>query len=341
MRQRDGAWRWVRWRARVVSQGGDGRPSRVVGTVNDIHELWKGRDLARESQMRLQGIVDSAMDAIISIDENQRITLFNRAAERIFGYTAKEVIGCNVKRLMPEPYASEHDGYLARYIRERTPRIIGVGRKVAGRRKNGEVFPMRLAVTEIRRGKDSLFVGLVSDISVEEAARERIEFLALHDPLTSLPNRAHFNEALDDLLRNLGTDVHGALFIDLDGFKPINDKLGHEAGDEALRTVAGRLRNHLAKGDFVARLGGDEFVAIVRNVGDGQTAVAVAERLLAAISEPMTLLGQPAGLGASIGIALIPHHGVNATAVLTAADDAMYAAKRAGKGRVVLAGGGE
>jgi diguanylate cyclase (GGDEF)-like protein/PAS domain S-box-containing protein len=287
-------------------------------------------------QDSLRGILDNVYEGIITIDEAGTVQSFNKAAERIFGYAAAEAIGHNVKMLMPSPYTEEHDGYLERYHRERTPRIIGIGRKVFGLRKNGEVFRMQLAVTEIKQIDRSMFIGLVRDISMEEAARERIEFLALHDPLTGLPNRAQFSDALEATLKRGG--AHAVLFIDLDGFKPINDSLGHEAGDEALKAVASRLRHAVAADDFVARLGGDEFVAILRDIPERNTAAAIAERLIAAISQPLTLLGNPSRLGASIGIAMIPEHGNQANAVLTAADNAMYSAKHAGKGCVIVAG---
>ena len=164
------------------------------------------RSMQRIATMQdsLAAILDNVFEAIITISEAGLVRSYNQAAERIFGYTAEEVRGRNIRMLMPSPYAEEHDGYLERYVRERTPHIIGTGRKVRGRRKNGEVFPMRLAVTEMRRPSGSFFIGLVSDISQEEAARERIEFLALHDSLTGLPNRAHFNEALENAFREIG-----------------------------------------------------------------------------------------------------------------------------------------
>lgn len=288
-------------------------------------------------QDSLFGILDNVYEGILTIDERGSIQSYNRAAQSIFGYTATEVMGRNVNMLMPEPYAAEHDGYLARYEREGTPRVIGIGRKVRGLRKNGEIFPMRLAVTEVKRGASRLFIGLVSDISTEEAARERIEFLALHDALTGLPNRAQFNARLEALCAQPGAGMHAVLFLDLDGFKPINDTLGHEAGDEALRIASHRLGHDLAAGDFVARLGGDEFVAICHDIASADAALTIGNRLLAAIAQPMTLLGNPSRMGASIGIALLPQHGRSATDILTAADHAMYAAKRGGKNRCALA----
>jgi diguanylate cyclase (GGDEF)-like protein/PAS domain S-box-containing protein len=288
-------------------------------------------------QDSLLGILDNVFEAILTIDEAGAVQSYNKAAERIFGYTPAEVIGHNVKMLMPPPYAAEHDGYLGRYLREGGPRVIGMGRKVEGRRKTGEVFPMRLSVTEVRRHTGIKFIGLVSDISNEEAARQRIEFLALHDPLTGLPNRACFNEAIENACACSQATATALLFIDLDGFKPINDRHGHEAGDQALITVAKRLQNRLSEGDMVARLGGDEFVVLLSGIGNPAQAIAVAQRLPQAIAQPMELLGHDCELGASIGIALTPLHGLTANAILSAADNAMYLAKKANTQHISVA----
>ena len=175
MRQRDGAWRWVRWRARVVSKGADGRPSRVVGTVNDIHELWKGRDLARESQMRLQGIVDSAMDAIISIDANQRITLFNRAAERIFGYEPLEVLGQPLDMLIPARFHHEHHRHVEQFGRTGvSSRPMMAQRIVTALRKGGEEFPIDASISQNEIRGHRFFTVILRDVSVRERTRREL-----------------------------------------------------------------------------------------------------------------------------------------------------------------------
>ena len=290
-------------------------------------------------QDSLFGVLDNVFEGIIAINERGLIKTFNQAAEKIFGYRPAEVIGQNVKMLMPQPYRDEHDGYLARYQAEQTSHIIGIGRKVKGRRRNGDVFPMHLSVTEIERDHGSLFIGLVRDISAEEAAREKIEFLAMHDALTGLPNRARLGELLDQRLCSATPPCDAILFIDLDGFKPINDKHGHEIGDQALIEVARRLLAGLDSEAFVGRLGGDEFVVVLLDVSGPQAAIDAGHAIIAAL-QPAMQLGPEAvtcRLGASIGVALGGMHGNTRTVLLTAADSAMYMAKRAGKGRVVLA----
>ncbi|HEX4944748.1 MAG TPA: PAS domain S-box protein [Usitatibacteraceae bacterium] len=175
MRASDGAWRWVRWRARVVRRGEDGRPLRVVGTVSDIDELWKGRDLARESQMRLQGIVDSAMDAIISIDSEQRITLFNRAAERIFGYEAREALGHPLDMLIPARFHVEHHEHVKSF--ERTgvsSRPMMAQRIVTALRKGGEEFPIDASISQNEIRNQRFFTVILRDVSLRERTRREL-----------------------------------------------------------------------------------------------------------------------------------------------------------------------
>jgi PAS domain S-box-containing protein len=130
--------------------------------------------LLRDSVERMRTILDTAVDAIITIDEQGRIDSFNRAAERLFGYSADEVLGRNVNLLMPSPYSEEHDGYIARYLRTAQARIIGIGREVVGRRKDGTSFPMDLAVSEVNLSDRRLFTGIVRDVTERKRAEEAL-----------------------------------------------------------------------------------------------------------------------------------------------------------------------
>lgn len=283
------------------------------------------------------GILENVHEGILTIDCQGRVQRYNRAAERIFGYAPGEVLGQNVNMLMPEPYKTQHDGYLANYLSSHQPKVIGGGRKVQGRRKNGEIFPMHLAVTEVESALGVQFIGLVRDISQEEEDRLRIEHLALHDVLTGLANRASFNQCLSESVRAGGAFT--LLFIDIDGFKPVNDQYGHDAGDAVLVALAQRMRHAVAGRDFVARLGGDEFVVLLSEVKDVSAVVQVAARILAKIAEPIECGSQiSCQVGASIGAARFPADGDSSEAILNAADNAMYQAKRAGKNRLILAG---
>lgn len=285
-------------------------------------------------QNSLYGVLDNVHEGILTIDERGMVQRFNLAAEKIFGYAPAEVLGLNVKMLMPEPYKSQHDGYLHNYLSTHNPKVIGIGRKVEGRRKNGEIFPMYLAVTKVDNPHGVQFIGLVRDIAEEEEARQRIEFLALNDSLTGLANRASFNQQLSACVCD-GMPF-ALLFIDIDGFKPVNDNFGHDVGDQVLIAIAQRMRSVVAEHDFIARLGGDEFVIILKGVATPADVEKAGSRILAKIGEPMNCSGNDCNVGASIGAALYPSHGRNEETILNAADNAMYLAKKGGKNRVVM-----
>src|SRR5262245_20749971 len=136
-----------------------------------------------DSEAMLRSIVDSAVDGIIVIDAHGRIERFNRAAERLFGHSSEEVIGKNVNLLMPEPYASEHDGYISRYLKTGEQRIIGIGREVTGRRKDGTTFPVHLSVGEMLIAGERKFTGILHDLTarvrIEEQLREQAALVRL------------------------------------------------------------------------------------------------------------------------------------------------------------------
>jgi len=146
---------------------------RVLATVHDISRRKRAEEALAEQSARLAAIVETAVDAIITIDERGLIDSFNPAAERLFGYARDEVLGRNVSVLMPSPYREQHDGYLARYLSTGEKRIIGIGREVVAQRKDGTTFPIVLAVSEMRTGKRRMFTGIVHDITQRKQAEER------------------------------------------------------------------------------------------------------------------------------------------------------------------------
>lgn len=145
----------------------------VVATVYDISTRKEAERALQESEARMRAIVDTAVDAIVTIDEHGIIERFNPAAERLFGYAKMEVAGKNISSLMPSPYREMHDGYLARYLQTGEKKIIGIGREVVGLRKDGSVFPMELAVAEMRLGERRMFTGMVRNIAERKQAEER------------------------------------------------------------------------------------------------------------------------------------------------------------------------
>lgn len=299
-----------------------------------VTNLQTIKDELEKSQDELQAIIHNVMDGIITIDESGLIQGFNPAAERIFGYAPQEVIGQNVKVLMPEPDRSAHDGYLHRYVHSNEKRVLGVrGREVTAVRKDGGTFPMELSASEMFLGGQRYFIGIVRDITERKETEDRIAHLAHFDYLTNLPNRASFLNILDHSvgLAKRNKQMLAVLFIDLDGFKQINDTLGHEAGDLLLKGVSARFKQSIRDSDTLARLGGDEFIMLLENVDSAENAGRLAGKVVQSLAEPFDLNGQSGKVGASVGIALFPDDAMEPRELVRQADEAMYAAKHGGK----------
>ena len=182
-------------------------------------------------------------------------------------------------------------------------------------------------------GEVTHFVAIQHDVTAVSREYEEIRRLAYHDSLTGLANRASFLGLLDQALVRAGPErrLVALLYLDLDDFKPVNDAMGHAAGDELLIAVAERLRGAVRKTDTVARLGGDEFAVLLTDVDGPEVAAALAEKLVARIAQPYMLNGQRIEVGASVGISLHPRDGATVDALLSHADAAMYAAKARGR----------
>ena len=299
----------------------------------DITEYIKAAEATKLREQRLKGILDTVAEGIIAANEKGVIVAFNPAAERLFGYTQREAIGMNVSALMPEPYRSEHDGYLERYTKTGEKHLIGTTSEQVGRRKDGHLFPMEITVSELREGRARAYIGAMRDITSRKEYENQIKHLAHHDALTGLPNRNLYQDHLEKTLARAKREktVFALMFIDLDKFKPVNDTYGHEAGDVVLKGVAERLSKHLRSSDIIARVGGDEFVVILDKITDKHDAGGVARKLIDALIEPFPFEGNDLQIGASIGIALFPDDAGDEDGLTKCADDAMYRVKEAGR----------
>lgn len=278
-------------------------------------------------------ILELAAEGIVSIDTKGKLLSFNRAAHNIFGYSAEEVLGKNVSMLMPAPHRDSHDEYLSRYFQTGQSHVIGKTRELQGRRKNGMPFPLELSVTEIKYGGAHLFTAVLRDVSEQKLALKRIEQLAHYDELTHLPNRSLFYDRLGQsisMARRSQLSI-ALLYIDLDGFKQVNDTMGHHMGDLLLVQTAERLRLCVRESDTLARLGGDEFTILLNDAHERENVEMVAKKIISSIAQPFNLEDQTAHIGASVGIARYPYDAPTGGTLLIVADKAMYAAKAAGK----------
>lgn len=299
-----------------------------------VTNLKKIKGDLEKSQNHLQSIIQNVMDGIITIDESGGIQGFNPAAEKIFGYPQQDVMGKNVKILMPEADRSQHDAYISRYLQTAKSRILGIrGREVTALRKNGDLFPLEMSVSEMMLGGMRYFIGIVRDITERKLVEQQLAYFAHHDYLTNLPNRILFSNSLGQSI-HLAKRNHykvATLFLDLDGFKQINDTLGHDAGDQLLQEVAKRLQNIIRTSDTVARIGGDEFTFVLNNIGSNENAEQMAGKVIAALSVPFDLKGQQCQVGGSIGVSIYPDDAEDIENLIKHADEAMYLAKQSGK----------
>jgi diguanylate cyclase (GGDEF)-like protein/PAS domain S-box-containing protein len=323
----DGVVRVLHARGEVQTDGA-GRPAAMIGTAQDVTD----RNHAQQAMQRLAAIVQSSSDAIYSVAADWTVTSWNAGAERLLSRPAAEMLGRPITSVWP-------------------PEQLEVERPMFERAFAGEVItdfetvrlhrdgtPAAVALTWSPIKDDGGRVTGVSviarDITRRKQLEEQLTRQALHDPLTGLANRALFSDRLEHALardRRPGATV--AIVIDLDGFKDVNDSLGHDAGDDLL-TIAGlRLQGHARPGDTVARLGGDEFGVLLEETSAAE-AMRSAEVLLEGLATPIVLRDRELTPTASIGIAVAA--GEDADTLLRNADTAMYAAKRQGKGRYAI-----
>ncbi|PTD97254.1 EAL domain-containing protein [Pseudothauera lacus] len=284
-----------------------------------------------EEQLRLAArVFDRAGEGIVVTDPQQRILTVNEAFTQVTGYTIEEVSGKTPALLSSGRHGN--DFYLEMW--EALQEKGWWQGEIWNRRKSGEIFPEWLTINTVHDSDGALtnYVGIFSDITVIKDSQRRIEFLATHDELTSLPNRTLFvdrvRQAIERAKRH--EDQFAILFVDLDNFKVINDSLGHAAGDKLLKEAASTLRQCLRAVDTVARFGGDEFALLIEETNAVEVDVA-ARRIADALGRSVDIGGHDIFVSASIGISIYPDDGSDSETLLKNADSAMYQAKEAGK----------
>ncbi len=326
--RKDGSMFWNRFQIAPV-QDQEGRTTHFVGIINDITE----RKVSDDYLKLVSRVFLHADESIFITDPHGSIIEVNPAFTRTTGYSREEVLGRNPRILQ----SGRHD---QPFFAELWKNVLNQGHwsgEIWNRRKNGEIYPDKLTISVVRNdeGETLSYVCLSSDISVLKAQQRELELMALHDTLTGLPNRALLNDRLNMALaevRRSGGKM-AVCFIDLDGFKPVNDTYGHETGDLLLIEAAQRMTTILRATDTVARLGGDEFILILSEIQSEKEFLGMLSRIMDALARPYTIGEITVAISASIGVTLYPDDNVDADTLLRHADQAMYLAKEKGRNR--------
>jgi diguanylate cyclase (GGDEF)-like protein/PAS domain S-box-containing protein len=304
--------------------GDDGAVIAAFVLISDITRHRLSEQAVRESEERLRKFAEATHEGIV-FHEGGVFTDCNDAVLRLTGYEHDEIVGKPVLDFVaPEWRETVVSNIRIGYERPYESAIL---------HQDGSRIPVEVTGKVMPYKGRQYRMTVIRDIRDRKEAEARIHFLAHHDTLTGLPNRVLLMDRLEFILasaRRRGSRV-GILFIDLDNFKTVNDSLGHAAGDALLRLVAGRIEETLRAVDVVARLGGDEFLVVLPDLESEQAPVAVAEKLLAVIREPVVLEGQTIAVSPSIGIAVFPRDGASTDVLIRNADAAMYLAKDRGR----------
>jgi diguanylate cyclase (GGDEF)-like protein/PAS domain S-box-containing protein len=293
-----------------------------------LHDLAE-RKRAEETRIRLASIVENSHDCVIGRDGDGIIVVWNAAAERLLGWTAQEAVGQQLREIFPR----EEQSQIA-VNREQVRAGGTVSHEAVRMTKDGRRIDVSVAVSPIKN-EDGEIIGsaaTIRDLTERKLIEERIKHVAHHDSLTGLPNRVLFNDRLAQaiVVAKRESSRFALLYLDLDNFKPVNDTLGHTAGDELLTSCADRIRGQVRDSDTVARVGGDEFTVILRDIAGREAVAAVAEKIIAALAMPFSLSNrrQSVQIGTSIGIAIYPTDAGDGEALIQLADASMYSAKK-------------
>lgn len=313
----------------------------AMGVVRDITERKQAQTQLKNSEQRYRNIIQTLMDCFWLTDIEGRILDVNDAYCRLSGYAREELL----KMRIPDVEAKEAPRDTARHIQE----VIAKGYarfETQHRRKDGEMLEIEVSVVYRQDMEGGHFFVFLHDVSERKQKEEKIRSLAFHDTLTQLPNRRLLNDRMEQAMTaSKRSGRYGALlFLDLDNFKPLNDRYGHETGDLLLIEAARRIIGCVREVDTVARFGGDEFVVILceldlNKIGSGAQASSVAEKIRTSLAEPYVLAIEQEGKAetsvehrctSSIGVMLFVNHQASPEYVIKWADMAMYQAKEAG-----------
>lgn len=311
---------------------------------SDPPELHQGeQDTGKESKAAAERLIRQieryvhllhiTHDAIICVDDDCQIVIFNQGAEKLFGYQSGDIVGKPLNALLSRQYMHEEAVRLNTLTRLARDNHLGFrADRIICRRLNGEHFPSEVSVSQGNLLGHPLYTLVVRDSTHRHQQERQLAHQAEHDGLTDLPNRILLSDRLEAGIAR-ASRYHrklGVIYIDLDNFKPINDRYGHETGDCLLQAVAQRLTHAMRQSDTVSRIGGDEFVICLEHIKSPEDASAAAAKVVRALKEPYRIDNKHLEISASLGIAVYPDHGKDPSTLLRCADEAMYRSKAGG-----------
>lgn len=298
--------------------------------------LGVGRDITERKELQAQQslaakVFSNAHEGIIICDKNSLIIDVNPIFEEISGYSKKEIMGKNPRTLSS---GRQNKTFYQNLWAELKTNGFWRG-ELWNRKKSGEFYAILSNISVIfdEEGKVSHYLSVFTDISYLKTHQEQLENMAHYDPLTQMPNRALLSDRLDQAIiqADRRNELLAVCFIDLDNFKPINDTLGHSAGDKLLIELSKRIQNHIREEDTLARIGGDEFVLLLKEQSSKESISKLANYILELTTEPFEINGKRINLSASMGVSIYPHDRSNSDGLIRHADQAMYEAKQLGK----------
>ncbi len=303
-----------------------------------LARMERAEDKLNEREEHFRAVADSSVDAVLSVNDSERIGFWSRGAEQIFACSAAEAVGMPISCFLQFEF-EENPVTLKQLTSLENSWIQGRAIEVQGQRKDGWLFPTELSISTGNAAGKPFYTLIVRNISERKQIEERIRRMASHDNLTRLPNRRllmdRLNVAMAQVRRRGGQ--FAVLFLDLDEFKPINDRYGHDVGDQLLQQVAERLLAATRESDTVARVGGDEFALLLSNIEDEESVRNACQHILKSLRKKFTISGIEASISCSIGVALFNGQGTSGNELIGHADMAMYTAKRGGKNRFAFA----
>lgn len=335
LRHHNGEWRHFYFRSAALDRDEQGNILNTVVVARDITDVLKAQQTLDEQQRLAAKVFENSVEAIYITDQSGKIVQVNKAFIAITGYREADVIGQKPSQLG----AGWHEVNFQSDIKPVLDQNGQWSGEIMSRRASGEAFLVWMSISYVHDSRGGLLGAITSfrDITEAKSSEESIRKLAYYDPLTDLPNRMLFHDRLLQALQRANRNRHyiAILFLDLDGFKSVNDAFGHATGDLLLTETAQRLKTCIRSEDTVARMGGDEFIIILNALSDHETAESaaaqVAKKIIAKLNLPFQFDDKVAHIGTSIGIALYPDDAIKEEELVRMADTAMYHTKQSGK----------